>query len=208
MRVRGGVCLFFTPGAVKSHKLALQTVAAVVEGAAIHRTGVTSQDDGRNKGGIGIRKSARPRDESQEGDMDSQEESETQMTDAFGSLPADESHQQEEEEEEEEQKEPKKGVKGAKRKGKKEPPTPKPKKKKAAKVEVEICTERDQLERRSLPSGGASNSFTVLSWNVNGLRATVRNGLAVLRRVVETERPDLVCFQVGLLIVKKRRGYR
>lgn len=71
------------------------------------------------------------------------------------------------------------------------------KKNKQKKEEVEICTHRDPIERVPLPSEGCGEkSFTVLSWNVNGLRATVKNGLDVLRRMVETERPDLVCFQV------------
>lgn len=70
------------------------------------------------------------------------------------------------------------------------------------KEEVEIVTVRDPIARVPLPSDGSgkgkSCSFTVLSWNVNGLRATVKNGLEVLRRMVETERPDLVCFQVRI----------
>lgn len=83
--------------------------------------------------------------------------------------------------------------------------TRKTKVKQKKKAAVEICTERDFLERVPLPkeesengagSSGEAKTFTVLSWNVNGLRATVKNGLDVLRRMVETERPDLVCFQV------------
>lgn len=84
------------------------------------------------------------------------------------------------------------------------------KKKKAAKKKViETCTERDAVERVPLPRPAAaatataaddvassSKTFTVLAWNVNGIRATVKNGLDVLKKMVETERPDLVCFQV------------
>ncbi|CAM9459114.1 unnamed protein product, partial [Laminaria digitata] len=77
---------------------------------------------------------------------------------------------------------------------------------KKKKEEVEICTVRDPIARVPLPSddggsGKKKSCFTVLSWNVNGLRATVKNGLEVLRRMVETERPDLVCFQVRILPV-------
>lgn len=75
---------------------------------------------------------------------------------------------------------------------------------KKKKEEVEICTVRDPIARVPLPSDGGivkKTCFTVLSWNVNGLRATVKNGLEVLRRMVETERPDLVCFQVRILPV-------
>lgn len=54
--------------------------------------------------------------------------------------------------------------------------------------------ERDAIVRReSLASG---KSFTVLSWNVNGIRATAKKGLETLRGLVKEERPDLVCFQV------------
>ncbi|CAM9332080.1 unnamed protein product [Pylaiella littoralis] len=73
------------------------------------------------------------------------------------------------------------------------------KKKKKAKAKLPIFTERDPIERLPLPPSSTgsenNNSFTVLSWNVNGVRATVKNGLEVLRRMVETERPDLVCLQ-------------
>ena len=77
------------------------------------------------------------------------------------------------------------------------------------KEEVEICTVRDPIARVPLPSDGGSGKstcFTVLSWNVNGIRATVKNGLEVLRRMVETERPDLVCFQVRILVVYQVPG--
>lgn len=72
---------------------------------------------------------------------------------------------------------------------------------KKKKADEEICTERDVLERIPLPAaderaGGGVKSFTVLAWNVNGLRATVKNGLDALRKMVDTEKPDLVCFQV------------
>lgn len=70
---------------------------------------------------------------------------------------------------------------------------------KTSKKKVEICTERDPLERIPLPGGsgtGGNKTFTVVSWNVNGLRATIKSGLATLQQMVETERPDLVCFQV------------
>lgn len=70
---------------------------------------------------------------------------------------------------------------------------------KTSKKKVEICTERDPLERIPLPSGGGTGgnkTFTVVSWNVNGLRAIIKNGLATLQQMVETEKPDLVCFQV------------
>lgn len=73
------------------------------------------------------------------------------------------------------------------------------KKEKKPKAVEPICTERDPLERKELVPA----SFTVLSWNVNGLRATVKNGVDVLRRVVKAERPDLICFQV----MTKERGY-
>lgn len=75
-----------------------------------------------------------------------------------------------------------------------------PKKGKAA--EVQICTERDRIERVPWSDDGVAgdrptgSSFTVLSWNVNGIRATAKNGLQALRRMVEKERPDLICFQV------------
>lgn len=77
--------------------------------------------------------------------------------------------------------------------------------------EVACCTERDVIPRVPLPSkDDGARSFTALSWNVNGLRATVRNGLDALRRMVETERPDLVCIQVrGVKMTTKpstRRG--
>lgn len=54
--------------------------------------------------------------------------------------------------------------------------------------------ERDPIVRRETLASG--KSFTVLSWNVNGIRATAKKGLETLRGVVEEERPDLVCFQV------------
>lgn len=77
------------------------------------------------------------------------------------------------------------------------------KKKKKAKAKLPIFTERDPIERLPLPPSSTgsenNNSFTVLSWNVNGVRATVKNGLKVLRRMVETERPDLVCLQVWII---------
>lgn len=72
---------------------------------------------------------------------------------------------------------------------------------KTSKKKVEICTERDPLERVPLPGGGGtggSKTFTVISWNVNGLRAIIKSGLPTLQQMVETERPDLVCFQVTL----------
>lgn len=72
---------------------------------------------------------------------------------------------------------------------------------KKKKADEDICTERDVLRRVPLPTGdgraaGGNKSFTVLAWNVNGLRATVKNGLDFLRKMVDTEKPDLVCFQV------------
>lgn len=84
------------------------------------------------------------------------------------------------------------------------------KKTKAVK-EIACCTERDVIPRVPLPlKDNSARSFTALSWNVNGLRATVKNGLDVLRRMVETERPDLVCIQVkGVKMATKhwtRRG--
>lgn len=77
--------------------------------------------------------------------------------------------------------------------------------------EVEICTVRDPIARVPLPADDGSGKkicFTVLSWNVNGLRATVKNGLEMLRRMVETERPDLICFQVRILPVRGTRYQR
>lgn len=68
-----------------------------------------------------------------------------------------------------------------------------------AKEKDVICTERDpvaRLERPSENEGGARKAFTVLSWNVNGLRATIKNGLTALRRMVDEEKPDLICLQV------------
>lgn len=57
-----------------------------------------------------------------------------------------------------------------------------------------LYPERDAIVRReSLASG---KSFTVLSWNVNGIRATAGKGLETLRGLVKEEKPDLVCFQV------------
>ncbi|CAM9908105.1 unnamed protein product, partial [Discosporangium mesarthrocarpum] len=56
-----------------------------------------------------------------------------------------------------------------------------------------IVTERDHLARVPLPSGGPS--FTVLSWNVNGLRALVKNSPEILKKLAEEERPDLFCLQ-------------
>lgn len=55
-------------------------------------------------------------------------------------------------------------------------------------------SERDAIVRRETLASG--KSFTVLSWNVNGIRATAKKGLETLRGVVKEERPDLVCFQV------------
>lgn len=83
-------------------------------------------------------------------------------------------------------------------------------KKTKAVEEIACCTERDVLPRVPLPSGDdCARSFTALSWNVNGLRATVKNGLDVLRRMVETERPDLVCIQVkGVNITVKHPSRR
>lgn len=49
------------------------------------------------------------------------------------------------------------------------------------------------MRRETLASG---KSFTVLSWNVNGIRATAKKGMETLRGVVKEEKPDLVCFQV------------
>ena len=72
----------------------------------------------------------------------------------------------------------------------------KTKKTKALEEPISCCTERDPLPRAPLPTPDGGRSFTALSWNVNGLRATVKNGLDVLRRMVKTERPDLVCIQV------------
>lgn len=123
----------------------------------------------------------------------------------FGSQTQQEGHDGEgegdgEEEEEKEVTEGKGKSKGKGKGGKKEQKKKTAGKKK--KEEVEICTVRDPIARVPLPSdggGGKKSYFTVLSWNVNGLRATVKNGLEVLRRMVETERPDLVCFQVRLL---------
>ncbi|CAN0405578.1 unnamed protein product, partial [Hapterophycus canaliculatus] len=68
------------------------------------------------------------------------------------------------------------------------------KKKGKDKMKLPIFTKRDPIDRVPLPLDG-TRSFTVLSWNVNGIRAIVKNGLEVLRHMVETERPDLVCFQ-------------
>lgn len=66
--------------------------------------------------------------------------------------------------------------------------------KKKKKAELPIFTKRDPIDRLPLPSTGTT--FTVLSWNVNGVRATAKKGLEPLRRMVEKERPDIVCLQV------------
>lgn len=81
-------------------------------------------------------------------------------------------------------------------------PGKKAKKAKKPKAKLPIFTERDTIERLPLPPSSTrseNSSFTVLSWNVNGIRATVKNGLEVLRCMVETERPDLVCLQVRIV---------
>lgn len=71
----------------------------------------------------------------------------------------------------------------------------KAKKAKQPKAKLQTFTHRDPVVRRVAPPG-AGKSFTVLSWNVNGIRATAKKGLEVLRGMVKEERPDLVCFQV------------
>ncbi|CAM9841926.1 unnamed protein product [Ectocarpus sp. 12 AP-2014] len=67
------------------------------------------------------------------------------------------------------------------------------KKGKKKKAELPIFTKRDPIDRVPLPSTGTT--FTVLSWNVNGIRATVKKGLEPLRRMVEKEMPDIICLQ-------------
>lgn len=74
------------------------------------------------------------------------------------------------------------------------------------KTKLPIFTKRDPIDRVPLPSDG-TRSFTVLSWNVNGIRAVVKNGLDVLRHTVKTERPDLVCFQVRAILVWSSSGF-
>jgi len=52
---------------------------------------------------------------------------------------------------------------------------------------------QDPLDRRKVPSEG--NLFKVLSWNVNGLRAIVRNHKEKLLSLVQEEQPDLLFLQ-------------
>eukprot|EP00752_Nemacystus_decipiens_P006512 g5864.t1 len=77
--------------------------------------------------------------------------------------------------------------------GKKKKAKEKKPKEKKPKAKLPIFTERDAIVRRETLASG--KSFTVLSWNVNGIRATAKKGMETLRGVVKEERPDLVCFQ-------------
>lgn len=53
--------------------------------------------------------------------------------------------------------------------------------------------QRDLIGTRELP---VTNGVKIISWNVAGLRGTLKKDPEVLNRLVERQQPDLLCLQV------------
>jgi len=69
------------------------------------------------------------------------------------------------------------------------------KKAKAVKIDKDHVFERDVIPRREMVAQDGYEFFKVLSWNVNGLRALVKNKKDILEKLIKEEKPDVLCLQ-------------